>query len=195
MSEIIKQFGQATVILFNSPFESELPSKSAVRKLLGSGQVKYYGRNGLFQRDIINLLCAHDVSVGTQSLEYWRSSETPCTHAFVTNHQVKFNAFAGLTYGAQLVAGFNLAGNCMEELDRLLDQRRQAVGIRRCAKDWLSTARHNINILVGTGYPDPSVSGVDLAMFEYLAGNYGSSALAAVESDINSWVSQYTWAG
>jgi hypothetical protein len=194
MSEIIKQFGQATVILFNAPFESILPSKSEVRKLLGCGQVKYYARRGQFYHDITNLLSAHDVSSGTADEDYWRGSQTRCTHVLITNNQVKYNAFAGLTYGAQLVGGFNLAGDCMATLDKFLKARQVVHRIRLCASGWASSARKNIEELANVGYADPTVSGLDLCMFDRLAETYGDAAVTAVDDDIRSWVAQHTWA-
>jgi hypothetical protein len=194
MSEIIKHFGQATVILFNAPFESTLPSKSQVRKLLGSGQVKYYARWGQFSDDITNLLCAHDVCSGTPSDYYWRTSDTRCTHVFVTNHQVKYNAFAGLTYGAQLVAGFNLSGDCMTTLDQLLGARGTLGQIKQSSESWASVARKNVEALAKFGYVDATVSDLDLNAIDQFAKAYGNGALAAVEDDIRSWVAQYTWA-
>jgi hypothetical protein len=194
MSEIIKQFGQATVILFNSPFETDLPAKSEIRRILGSGQVKSYGRKGQFNKDITDLLHAHDVSVNAEDPRYRFVTNASCTHAFITNNFVKFNAFAGLTYGAQLVAGFNLSGSSMDVLDLLLEHRQDLYKVISERAHWRERATAHRERMIHLGYSGPAASCTDLELFGELGHENGTAALYRVRQDIADWVTQHTWA-
>lgn len=194
MPTIVEQFGPATVVLFNAPFESTLPPMSELKRVLGVDQVRYYSSNGRFSQEIGHLLLALDVdrelAPPKNSL---RLVETSCTHAFITGSQVAWNAAVGLHYDAKVIAGFQLQGECMSELGDLLAKYQKVQHVRSCAACWLSDAKRNIETIEETGYCDAVVTGLDVGMFEDLSNTYGATALNTARSLICEWVNRHTW--
>ena len=123
MKPFLGPYGAATIVLFTSQFDSELPKLSDLKRLLHIPDGVFYRSTGYHCRDITRLedvlRTLRDPTVNSISYTYRR--KTLSTDYLATVAGVNQSLFMTLKYSAQLVAGFNLTTQAMEELAALLD--------------------------------------------------------------------------
>ena len=98
MNNLLGPFGAATVVLFTSQFDTQLPKLSEVKKRLSITDGKYYSRNGNFMYPITQLEDAlatarhggNSVNVSSRSVN--------CSHILITVAGVHSDLFALIIY-------------------------------------------------------------------------------------------------
>ena len=193
MNNLLGPFGAATVVLFTSQFDTQLPKLSEVKKRLSITDGKYYSRNGNFMYPITQLEDAlatarqggNSVNVSIRSVN--------CSHILITVAGVHSDLFALIKYSAELMEGFNLTDSAMTELQELLERRRRISRMRNACSDWAETLTDQIVKAQGMGLTDPSILEVDLSAISSITDPYALGALAEADLEITRWYERYRW--
>ena len=194
MSTLLDNFSSLTVILFKAQFPSELPLKKDLKDLLDVKDINFYKRNGQHERDVALLekaLCiARDPLVIKQFRRY--TSHT-ATDIVITKPDVNGNIFVNLKYTSKLIEGFNLHGQCLEDLHLLIERYETTVNVNFHAMRWLEAAQSNMKKFIDEKIIDKTVTECDLYAIENFNKSYAMSAIHDARNAISDWVDKYCW--
>ena len=190
---LLGPYGKATVVLFTSQFETQLPKLVELKKRLGITDGKYYSSNGNFMQSIACL----DEAVGTarkvaHPLSSFRRS-TRCSHILVTVADVHSDLFALIKYSAELLEGFNLTEPALKQLTDLLDRRREIAWMRQTCSEWAETLTEHIAKAKDMGLTDPSILEADVNAVSSITDPYALEAIAQVNAEIVGWHERHRW--
>ena len=151
---LLGPYGKATVVLFTSQFETQLPKLAQLKKQLGISDGKYFSSNGNFDLPIAALDEALATARnGGRPLGIHRRA-IACTHVLVTLADVHADLFALIKYSADLLEGFNLTEPAIKELTDLLNRRRHIAWMRHACSDWTETLTKHIARAYGSVMAD-----------------------------------------
>ena len=190
---LLGPYGKATVVLFTSQFETQLPKLAQLKKQLGITDGKYFSSNGNFDLPIAAL----DEAVATarnggRPLGIHRRA-VECTHVLVTLADVHADLFALIKYSADLLEGFNLTEPAMKELTDLLNRRRHIAWMRHACSDWTETLTKHIARAQDLGLTDPSILNVDINAISAITDPYALEAIDQASNEIVVWYERYRW--
>ena len=190
---LLGPYGKATVVLFTSQFETQLPKLGELKKRLGVTDGKFYLSNGNFMHSIASL----DEAIATK-----RNVPNPmglnlhavsCTHIFLTVADVHPELFALVKYSAELLEGFNLTDLAFKQLNDLLHRRREIAWMRNECSDWAKTLTEQIAKANEMGLTDRSILDVDVNAVSTMTQPYALEAIAQANAEIISWYDRYRW--
>jgi len=195
MKPFLGPYGAATVVLFTSQFDSELPKLSDLKRLLQIPDGTFYRSTGIHRESIGYL---------EQTLKILRSSElNPKIHYYsslrmstdylVTIADLRYSLFAALKYPAQLVAGFNLTTQSMAELETLLQQYHRVCHLRNHCAGWPEVLEGNIETAQELGVTEPSILEADIEAVRRVTENYGLDAIQTCKDALQQWYDIYRW--
>ena len=185
--------GKATVILFIAQFESQLPKIGEIKRFLKISDGKYYSSFGNFENAISEIDKALAiVRTGGVDPDQERHAKNS-NFVFVTVADVHSDLFMALKYSGQLLAGFNLTNDALEELNPLLQRWRNICWMRAQCKYWPGVLRENINEATSMGLSDPSILEVDIDVVARITKPYAMGAFAQVHAELSDWYERYRW--
>jgi len=185
--------GKATVILFIAQFESQLPKIGEIKRFLKISDGKYYSSFGNFENAISEIDKALAiVRTGGVDPDQERHAKNS-NFVFVTVADVHSDLFMALKYSGQLLAGFNLTNDALEELNPLLQRWRNICWMRDQCKYWPGVLRENINEATSMGLSDPSILEVDIDVVARITKPYAMGAFAQVHAELSDWYERYRW--
>ena len=185
--------GKATVILFVAQFESQLPKIGEIKRFLKISDGKYYSSFGNFENAISAIDKALAI-VRTGGVDPDQERHTKNSNfVFVTVADVHSDLFMALKYSGQLLAGFNLTNDALEELNPLLQRWRNICWMRDQCKYWPGVLMENINEATSMGLSDPSILRVDIDVVARITKPYAMGAFAQVHAELSDWYERYRW--
>jgi hypothetical protein len=185
--------GKATVILIIAQFESQLPKIGEIKRFLKISDGKYYSSFGNFENAISEIDKALAiVRTGGVDPDQERHAKNS-NFVFVTVADVHSDLFMALKYSGQLLAGFNLTNDALEELNPLLQRWRNICWMRDQCKYWPGVLRENINEATSMGLSDPSILEVDIDVVARITKPYAMGAFAQVHAELSDWYERYRW--
>jgi hypothetical protein len=190
---ILGPFGAATVVLFTSQFDTQLPKLGEMKKRLGITDGKYYSANGNFSQSIGYLVDALATARNAGNPPGTPYPSVNCSHILVTVADVNSDLFALIRYSAELLGGFNLTEPALEELSRLLDRRREISWMRRTCNSWAETLTNLKAKARKLKLSDPSILEVDIKAISRITDPYALGALAEVDAEIAQWYGRFRW--
>jgi len=195
MKPFLGPYGAATIVLFTSQFDSELPKLSDLKRLLHIPDGVFYRSTGYHCRDITRLedvlRTLRDPTVNSISYTYRR--KTLSTDYLATVAGVNQSVFMTLKYSAQLVAGFNLTTPAMEELAALLDHHQFIWNLRENCEHWPSTLQDQMQVAQSKGLTDTSILEADFEAVRRVTNDYGLAAIQTSVQALAKWHETYRW--
>lgn len=195
MKPFLGPYGAATIVLFTSQFDSELPKLSDLKRLLQIPDGDFYRSTG-----------NHRESIGylEQTLKILRSptlnpnirhygNQRISTDYLVTIADLRYSLFAALKYPAQLVAGFNLTTQSMAELETLLQQYHRVCILRNQCASWPEVLENQIETAKKLGVTEPSILEADFEAVRRVTENYGLDAIQTCKDALQQWYDTYRW--
>lgn len=194
MTKLVHKFTDMTAILINTPFESEIPKKADVKRLLAVDDVFYYKRNGPYSDDINKIEKALYIAENPViSNDQYPHYATKSTCLIVTNANVTHGSFMKLKHANKVVDGFNLNQQSWIDLDTLLEKYSLAASVYFSYPSWIRNAVRNAEKFVENGIVDSSVTNLNFQAMHEEQKTYGSHALHTLHSQISSWVTNNRW--
>jgi hypothetical protein len=186
-------FGAATVVLFTSQFDTQLPKLGEMKKRLGVTDGKYYSGHGNFEQPVrfLENAIATARNAGHPSGKPYPSVH--CSHILLTVADVHSDLFALIRFSAELLGGFNLNEHAMEELSRLLDRRQEITWMRMACTGWAEQLTDHKAKARRLKLTDPSILNADVEAISTVTKPYALGALAEVDEEITLWYERYRW--
>ena len=195
MKPFLGPYGAATIVLFTSQFDSELPKLSDLKRLLQIPDGAYYRSTGHHSTEVSQLEKVLTIlrapTVNPSRYSYRR--QALCTDYLVTVAGVNQSLFMTLKYSAQLVAGFNLTAQAMQELASLLERNRLIWNLRESCESWPSTLQNHIEEAQSMGLTDTSILEADYEAVSRVTTDYGLQAIQTSVQALGQWHDTYRW--
>jgi tetratricopeptide (TPR) repeat protein len=193
MNNLLGPHDAATVVLFKAQFKTDLPKKADIKRLLHVTDLNFYKSRGQHNRSIECLERALDIVRGNSERRFSRVSSYTSTDYAVMHADVSSNLFLQLKYASELVEGFNLTYQALQELEDLNDTFREMLEIQEDYDRWVKVALSNRDRLERAGITDASVSDLPFDVWQKQAGLYGRLAVDDARQRVALWLEKYTW--
>jgi tetratricopeptide (TPR) repeat protein len=193
MNNLLGPHDAATVVLFKAQFKTDLPKKADIKRLLRVTDLNFYKSRGQHNRSIECLERALDIVRGNSERRFSRVSSYTSTDYAVMHADVSSNLFLQLKYASELVEGFNLTYQALQELEDLNDTFREMLEIQEDYDRWVKVALSNRDRLERAGITDASVSDLPFDVWQKQAGLYGRLAVDDARQRVALWLEKYTW--
>jgi hypothetical protein len=191
MSTILEQFGPATVLLFRTKFESDLPTKARLREVLMTKEVRYYSANGLHCQDLSRLSLATHLSAIAATDHHTEFED--CSHAVIAHLELRCNSFAVLSFAPMLVAGYNVNESCLATMESLLALYKEVRRCRAQAEHWVRGAHGTIDLFTKLGIKDDTVENIDRLRLRELEETYAIGTLQTIHDGLGKWAKDFSW--
>jgi hypothetical protein len=195
MKPFLGPYGAATIVLFTSQFDSELPKLSDLKRLLQIPDGTYYRSTGHHSTEVghleqvLTILRAPDANPN----RYTYRRKTLSTDFLITVAGVNQSLFMTLKYSAQVVAGFNLTTQAVEELAALLKQHHCIWNLRENCESWPSTLQDQMQEAQSMGLTDTSILEADFEAVRRVTKDYGLEAIQTSVKALEQWYETYQW--
>ena len=195
MKPFLGPYGAATIVLFTSQFDSELPKLSDLKRLLHIPDGAFYRSTGHHSTEVghleqvLTILRAPDANPNRYT--YRRKSLS--TDFLITVAGVNQSLFMTLKYSAQVVAGFNLTTQAVEELNALLKQHHCIWNLRENCESWPSTLQDQMQEAQSMGLTDTSILEADFEAVFRVTKDYGLEAIQTSVKALEQWYETYRW--
>ena len=193
MNNLLGPHDAATVVLFKAQFKTDLPKKADIKRLLRVTDLNFYKSRGQHNRSIECLERALDIVRGNSERRFSRVSSYTSTDYAVMHADVSSNLFLQLKYASELVEGFNLTYQALQEIEDLNDTFREMLEIQEDYDRWVKVALSNRDRLERAGITDPSVSDLPFDVWQKQAELYGRLAVDDARQRVALWLEKYTW--
>lgn len=193
MNNLLGPHDAATVVLFKAQFKTDLPKKADIKRLLRVTDLNFYKSRGQHNRSIECLERALDIVRGNSERRFSRVSSYTSTDYAVMHADVSSNLFLQLKYASELVEGFNLTYQALQEIEDLNDTFREMLEIQEDYDRWVKVALSNRDRLERAGITDPSVSDLPFDVWQKQAKHYGRQAVDDARQRVALWLEKYTW--
>ncbi len=192
-NQTLGPFGKATVILFTAQFDSELPKLAEMKRFLKLPDGKYYRSHG-HHSDLCNKIesLIHIHRNPSEEQDNWYRDRV-ATDVFITVADVHSDLFMTLKYSALIVAGYNLTNAAVDELEKLLQNRKDVCRMRGVCKRWPITLDDNAKEVKKLGLIDSSVTEIDISVISRMSEFYGDAALKQATEALSDWHERYRW--
>lgn len=192
MSELLGPKGKATVILFSAHFDSELPKLKDLKKILSIPDGRFYKSNGHHSREIHLLqellATVHKVrGTGKTLYDFWSSD------FFITVAEVDSNLLMKMKYDAEVVDGFNLTTQGLQELKKILNNFSEINSMRSQASRMPETLISQQESAIENGFIDTTILEPDIEGLKKMLADYGDRQQAKVHDSIEDWYKTYRW--
>ena len=192
MSQLLGPRGKATVILFSAHFDSELPKLKELKKILSIPDGRFYKSNGHHAREIYLLQellgTVHKIRATGKKFYDFRSS-----NFFVTVAEVDSNLFMKMKYDAEVVDGFNLTTQGLEELKKILGNFSQINSMRSQVSRMPETLISQQESAIENGFIDSTILDPDIEGLKKMLADYGDKQQAQVYESVEQWYESYRW--
>jgi len=192
MSQLLGPRGKATVILFSAHFDSELPKLKELKKILSIPDGRFYKSNGHHAREIYLLQellgTVHKIRATGKKLYDFRSSDF-----FVTVAEVDSNLFMKMKYDAEVVDGFNLTTQGLEELKKILGNFTEINSMRSQVSRMPETLISQQKSAIENGFIDTTVLNPDIEGLKKMLADYGDKQQVQVYESVEQWYETYRW--
>ena len=192
MSDFLGPYGQATIVLMRAHFDGDLPKLKDLKKLLNITDGKYYKSGG---RNYSKISTLQDLLVTLKEIKgeenAWRDVQS--SDYLVTAAQVHSNLFMALKYTAQVLDGFNLTTQSIEDLQALLSQYRLICSMQGDVTSMWSTLERNAERAISKEIVDETILKPDLAALQKILHGYGDLEYAKAVKDLEDWYETYRW--
>jgi tetratricopeptide (TPR) repeat protein len=193
MNNLLGPHDAATVVLFKAQFKTDLPKKTDIKRLLHVTDLNFYRSRGQHNRTIECLERALDIVRGNSERRFSRTSSYTSTDYAVMHADVGSNLFLQLKYASELIEGFNLTYQALEELEELNDTFREMLEIREDYDRWVKVALSNRDRLERASITDAGVSDLPFDIWQKQAEHYGRKAVDEARQRVTVWLEKYTW--
>ena len=196
MKDFLGPYGAATIVLFTSQFDSELPKLGDLKRLLKIPDGAFYRSTGQHSGEVARLEQLLSILRSTDAnadFGYRHSGGDLSTDYLFTVSGVPFSVFAALKYSAQLVAVFNLTKVAMADLVLLLDRHRRVCGLRNRCLQWPATLHEQIEQATKLGIQDPTILQADIEAVQRVTENYGLAAIQTCKDALQRWYDTHRW--
>jgi hypothetical protein len=193
MSTFLGPRGQATVILFSSHFDHELPKLRELKRMLKIPDGKFYKSKGYHNRWIDQLESLLTKLRQARAPESDQIRRVSSTDFLVTVPDVAPNLFLTMKYSAELIGGFNLTDQSMVVLGDLLRAYDSATYVHQTPERIVSWLESNMTTRLAGAQDDQTVLQPDLDGIKRLLAGYGDANLEAAIKGLEDWHEQYRW--